>query len=118
MATGNLSTNSKSVFMGQSYQHGLYMISLFLLDSHKELSMLPARLMWPLNSWAFGRISLTPFSMQGYKVYITGESYAGQYIPYIASAMLDAEDCEYYDVKGVQINEPSINYDDVMIQGE
>ena len=57
------------------------------------------------------------FSMQGYKVYITGESYAGQYIPYIASAMLDTEDCEYFNVKGVQINDPSINHGDTLQQG-
>jgi carboxypeptidase D len=66
----------------------------------------------------FWKNFLDTFSMQGYKVYITGESYAGQYIPYIASAMLDTENCEYYNVKGVQINDPSINYDDVMIQGK
>jgi carboxypeptidase D len=66
----------------------------------------------------FWKNFLDTFSMQGYKVFITGESYAGQYIPYIASAMLDTEDCEYYNVKGVQINDPSINYEDVMIQGE
>lgn len=55
------------------------------------------------------------FSMQGYKIYVTGESYAGQYNPYIASAMLDANDTEYYNVKGMQINDPSINYDDTLI---
>jgi carboxypeptidase D len=32
--------------------------------------------------------------------------------------MLDAKDSEYYNVKGVQINDPSINYDEVMIQGK
>lgn len=58
------------------------------------------------------------FSMEGYKVYITGESYAGQYIPYIASAMLDAEDECYFQVKGIQINDPSINHDDTLMQGE
>jgi carboxypeptidase D len=66
----------------------------------------------------FWKNFLDDFSMQGYKVYFTGESYAGQYIPYIASAMLDAEDREYYDVRGVQINDPYINYPDVTNQGE
>ena len=47
-----------------------------------------------------------------------GESYAGQYIPYIASAMLDANDTEYYNVKGVQINDPSINHDDTLIESK
>lgn len=43
------------------------------------------------------------FSMQGYKVYITGSSYSGMYCPYIASAMLDADDKNYFNVSGMQI---------------
>jgi carboxypeptidase D len=43
------------------------------------------------------------FSMQGYKVYITGSSYSGMYSPYIASAMLDANDKTYFNVTGMQI---------------
>jgi len=64
----------------------------------------------------FWKNFIDTFSMQGYKVYITGESYAGQYIPYIASAMLDTKDHKYFNVKGVQINDPSINEDDTLIQ--
>jgi hypothetical protein len=55
--------------------------------------------------------------MQGYKVYITGESYAGQYIPYLAAGMLDRKDTTYFNLKGIQINDPSINEDNVMIYG-
>ncbi|RAH66603.1 putative serine carboxypeptidase (CpdS) [Aspergillus aculeatinus CBS 121060] len=55
------------------------------------------------------------FGLHGRKVYLTGESYAGMYIPYIASAMLDEENETYFNVKGVQINDPSINDDSVMI---
>ena len=58
------------------------------------------------------------FSVKGYKIYIAGESYAGQYIPYIASAMLDQEDDDYYNLKGIQIDDPSINSDDVLVQGK
>ena len=43
------------------------------------------------------------FSLQGRKVYIAGESYAGMYIPYIASEMLDAENTEYFNVDGILI---------------
>jgi carboxypeptidase D len=57
------------------------------------------------------------FSMQGFDVYITGESYAGQYIPYIAGGMLDANDTEFFNVKGIQINDPSINSEDTIIEG-
>jgi carboxypeptidase D len=32
------------------------------------------------------------FALQGRKVYITGESYAGYYVPYIADAMLNKND--------------------------
>lgn len=39
---------------------------------------------------------------------------AGMYIPYIASHFLDKNDTEYYNVKGVQINDPSIATDDVL----
>ncbi|MCJ1311098.1 hypothetical protein MMC25_004768 [Agyrium rufum] len=63
----------------------------------------------------FWKNFMTTFGLQGRKVYITGESYAGQYIPYIASGMLDANDTTYYNVKGIQINDPSIN-DDATLQ--
>ncbi|KAE8352137.1 Alpha/Beta hydrolase protein [Aspergillus coremiiformis] len=54
------------------------------------------------------------FGLHDRKVYLTGESYAGQYIPYIASAMLDEDDTKYFNVKGIQINDPSMNHDSVM----
>lgn len=56
------------------------------------------------------------FDLHDRKVYITGESYAGQYIPYIASSMLDEKDTKYFNVKGIQINDPSINEDNVMTE--
>ncbi|EHY61293.1 hypothetical protein HRR83_008991 [Exophiala dermatitidis] len=59
---------------------------------------------------------MTTFNLTGRKVYITGESYAGQYIPYIASYMLDQNNTDYYNVKGIQINDPSIGLDSVLIQ--
>ncbi|KAI0998242.1 Carboxypeptidase [Podosphaera aphanis] len=58
---------------------------------------------------AFWKNFITTFQMEGFKVYIAGESYAGQYIPYIASAMLDTNDTTYYNLKGIQLNDPSIN---------
>jgi carboxypeptidase D len=65
----------------------------------------------------FWKRFIQTFSMQGYKVYITGESYAGQYIPYLASGMLDQNDTTHFNLKGIQINDPSINEDNVMIYG-
>lgn len=35
---------------------------------------------------------------------MTGESYAGFYIPYIADAFITANDLDYYNLKGVGIN--------------
>ncbi|KAK0386039.1 hypothetical protein NLU13_5876 [Sarocladium strictum] len=53
------------------------------------------------------------FDMQGYDIYLTGESYAGMYVPYIAYYMLEANDTQYYNVKGIQINDPVIGHDTV-----
>ncbi|KAK2612756.1 hypothetical protein QQS21_001207 [Conoideocrella luteorostrata] len=56
----------------------------------------------------FFRNFVKTFSMEGYKVYITGESYAGMYCPYIASAMLDTNDTTHFNVKGMMIYDPEI----------
>lgn len=57
----------------------------------------------------FWRHFIDTFGMQGYKVYVTGESYAGLYCPYIASNMLDANDTSYFDVRGMLIYDPVIS---------
>ncbi|KIW11427.1 hypothetical protein PV08_10727 [Exophiala spinifera] len=56
------------------------------------------------------------FSMQGYTVYIAGESYAGYYVPYIADAMFNANDTEYYNISSILIYDPSLSYDVVQEQ--
>jgi carboxypeptidase D len=40
------------------------------------------------------------FGIRNYKIYVTGESYAGRYVPYIAGGMVDANSTEYYDLNG------------------
>ena len=40
------------------------------------------------------------------------------YVPYIAAGMLDAKDTTYFNVKGIQVNDPSIGNDDVLSQGK
>ncbi|KAL8688976.1 MAG: hypothetical protein Q9218_005246, partial [Villophora microphyllina] len=62
----------------------------------------------------FWKNFMTTFGMEYYNVYIAGESYAGQYIPYIAENMLDRGDLTYYDLKGIQINDPVVNYYDAL----
>ncbi|KAK3359146.1 Alpha/Beta hydrolase protein [Lasiosphaeria hispida] len=56
----------------------------------------------------FWKNFIDTFSMQGYKVYIAGESYAGRYCPYIANAMLDAKDPTYYNMSGMLMYSPVI----------
>lgn len=43
------------------------------------------------------------FGIQNYEIYVTGESYAGRYVPYIANAMLDQEDECYFNVSGILV---------------
>jgi carboxypeptidase D len=66
----------------------------------------------------FWKNFMTTFGLTGRDVYITGESYAGQYIPYIADYFLNQSNTKYYDVKGIQINDPSIGLDAVLTEGE
>ncbi len=46
------------------------------------------------------------FQVQNRKVYLTGESYGGYYVPYIADAFVNAKDKTYYNLAGVGINDP------------
>lgn len=48
------------------------------------------------------------FGIKNYKIFVTGESYSGRYVPYIANAMLDQNDTCYYDVNGILIYDPCI----------
>jgi carboxypeptidase D len=56
--------------------------------------------------------------LQGYDIYITGESFAGQYIPYIASSFLDAKDETSFNLKGIMIYDGAINSRDTLTQGK
>lgn len=40
------------------------------------------------------------FGIKNFKIYITGESYAGRYVPYISAAMIDQNNTEYYNLSG------------------
>ena len=54
----------------------------------------------------------TTFGIKNYKIYITGESYAGRYVPYISSAMLDTNDTTYFDLSGALVYDPVIGSTD------
>lgn len=42
------------------------------------------------------------FGIKNFKIYVTGESYAGRYVPYISLAMLEKNNTEYFDLSGEQ----------------
>ncbi|TGO60998.1 hypothetical protein BOTNAR_0136g00010 [Botryotinia narcissicola] len=48
------------------------------------------------------------FGIKNFKIYVTGESYAGRYVPYISLAMLERNDTKYFDVSGALAYDPVI----------
>lgn len=48
------------------------------------------------------------FDISNYKIFVTGESFAGRYIPYISGAMLDQNDKTHFDLSGAILYEPVI----------
>lgn len=46
------------------------------------------------------------FSVHSYKIYVTGESYAGRYVPYISAVMLNQK--ASFDVVGALVYDPCI----------
>lgn len=54
----------------------------------------------------FWKNFIDTFGLQGRKIYITGESYAGYYVPYIADAMHNETDTTYYNAQGVLFYDP------------
>lgn len=56
------------------------------------------------------------FGLYNKKIYITGESYAGYYVSYIADAMLNTNDTTYYDVESIMLYDPSVTYDVIQQQ--
>jgi carboxypeptidase D len=61
----------------------------------------------------FWRNFVDVFGLHGRKIYITGESYAGYYVPYIADAMHNKNDTKYYNANSLIIYDPVTSYDNV-----
>lgn len=40
------------------------------------------------------------FGIKKFKIFVTGESYAGRYVPYIAAEMLDRKDKDHFNISG------------------
>ena len=66
----------------------------------------------------FWRNFIDTFEIQGRKTYLTGESYAGFYVPYIGNAFLEANDTDYFDLQGIAINDPIIGSDIVQQEAD
>ncbi|KXS22118.1 alpha/beta-hydrolase [Gonapodya prolifera JEL478] len=56
----------------------------------------------------FWKNFVNTFGLHGYEIYISGESYAGLYCPYIASAMLSEKNPTYFKLSGMLIYDPVI----------
>lgn len=41
------------------------------------------------------------FGIKKFKIYVSGESYAGRYVPYISSAFINQNDTDHYDLHGM-----------------
>jgi carboxypeptidase D len=44
------------------------------------------------------------FGIKNFKIYVTGESYAGRYVPYISAAMIDKNDRTHFDLSGAYVS--------------
>ena len=66
----------------------------------------------------FWKNFVNTFGLQNRKVYISGESYAGYYVPYIADAMLNSNDTKYFDVESILIHDPSTSTEAVQQQSK
>lgn len=62
----------------------------------------------------FWRNFVKTFDMQGYDVYIAGESYAGMFIPHIADAMFATNDTIFFNLQATMLLDPLITRHDVM----
>jgi carboxypeptidase D len=62
----------------------------------------------------FWKNFMKTFELAGKDVYVAGESYAGKMLPYIADAMLDQNDTENFDLKGLMVYDPSIANDVIL----
>jgi carboxypeptidase D len=56
------------------------------------------------------------FDLKNSRVYVTGESYAGFYVPYIADSFIEANDLEYFNLAGISINDPIIGDETIQQQ--
>ena len=82
------------VFIYSWYLTGCWILKLqFVVFETEESANMIYSLAFFLN---FQKI----FGIKNFKIFVTGESYAGRYVPYISAAMLDQKDPHYFNVSG------------------
>ncbi|KAJ7135973.1 Alpha/Beta hydrolase protein [Mycena epipterygia] len=64
----------------------------------------------------FWKNFMEAFELEGSKVVVAGESYAGYYIPYIADAMLNANDTRFFNVDAAFSVDPIVGNQDAQQQ--
>jgi carboxypeptidase D len=67
-------------------------------------------------SWFKGFVDT--FGLHGKRIFLTGESYAGYYIPHIADAMFNASDKRHFDLRGTMIYEWVLILEDCRIYAD
>lgn len=50
----------------------------------------------------------TTFGIKNFKIFVTGESYAGRYVPYISAAMIAEKNNTYFNLSGALVYDPCI----------
>lgn len=40
------------------------------------------------------------YEIENFRIFLTGESYAGRYVPYMSAAMLDQNDTKHFNISG------------------
>ncbi|CAG8104728.1 unnamed protein product [Penicillium salamii] len=48
------------------------------------------------------------YEIENFRIFLTGESYAGRYVPYMSAAMLDQNDTKHFNISGALMYEPCI----------
>ena len=92
-------------------------------NSENKIHWLPSRVEQPVGTgFSIGEVTATTeeeiaedfvdfflnfeniFGIKNYKIYVTGESYAGRYVPYISAAMIDQKDETHFNLSGKDIS--------------
>lgn len=120
MATWYLCASRESIFLGEPYKCALVSIKYHRwINKQKQCVNSHPRVDQPVGTgYSIGTPTATTqeetaqdfikffknfektFGIKNFKIYVTGESYAGRYVPYISAAMLDENDKEYFDLQG------------------